>query len=113
MVISVYALWDFHVSCACYSDYLSKRDHESFNHLYEFLNIDEKIVYGTFNKICEKYINKDGEIRDLTLKRILKDYPFENKKVDNVKKRVILIDEVDVFFGSDFFNMCYSPVAQI
>ena len=73
----------------------------------------EKSIKEYSDEDCEKYINKDGEIRDLTLKRILKDYPFENKKVDNVKKRVILIDEVDVFFGSDFFNMCYSPVAQI
>ena len=49
IVISVFALWDFEVSCACYSQYLSERDFKSFKDLYQFLNINEKIFYGTFN----------------------------------------------------------------
>ena len=77
------------------------------------MNITDKIYYGTFNQISERYINKDGDIRELTLNRILKDSPIKTKNKDNVKKRVILIDEVDVFFSKEFFNMSYVPVAKI
>jgi preprotein translocase subunit SecA len=113
MVICVFAMWGFHVSCACYSDYLSKRDYKSFKHLFEFLNLQDNIFYGTFNQISENYINKDGDIRELTLSRILKDSPSMPKKEDRVKKRVIVIDEVDVFFSKEFFNASYCPVVKI
>lgn len=49
IVISVFALFDFEVSCACYSQYLSIRDFQQFNSLFQFLGIKDKIYYGTFN----------------------------------------------------------------
>ena len=51
---SVLALMGFEVSCACYSDYLSKRDYDSFLAIFESLCISKYIHYGAFNKICEK-----------------------------------------------------------
>ena len=69
------------------------------------------IFYGTFNQICEAYINKDGQIRDLFLSRILKN---SNIIVGNKKPevpRVLLIDEVDVFFSKEFYNKVYVPMA--
>jgi hypothetical protein len=41
------------------------------------LKIDDKIFYGTFNQISERYVNKDGDIRELTLNRILKNSPIK------------------------------------
>ena len=69
------------------------------------------IIYGTFNQICEAYINKDGQIRDLVLSRILKNSSIivGNKKPD--VPRVLLIDEVDVFFSKEFYNKVYVPMA--
>jgi hypothetical protein len=43
----------------------------------------------------------------------LKDSQLNVKPLPPVKKRVILIDEVDVFFSKDFYNKVYVPVAQI
>jgi hypothetical protein len=43
----------------------------------------------------------------------LKDSKLNVKALPPVKKRVILIDEVDVFFSKDFYNKVYVPVAQI
>ena len=71
IISSIFALWGSEVSCACYSEYLSKRDYQAFKQLFEFLEIDERIFYGTFNQICENYINKDGNIRDLVVSMIL------------------------------------------
>jgi preprotein translocase subunit SecA len=41
IVASIFALWGFEVSCACYSEYLSKRDYQAFSQLFEFFNIKE------------------------------------------------------------------------
>lgn len=46
------AIVGFDVKIACYSLYLSERDQESFRDIFEFLNISDKISYGTFNSIC-------------------------------------------------------------
>jgi len=39
VVSIIFALNDFEVKCACYSKYLSKRDFESFLHLFRFLDL--------------------------------------------------------------------------
>lgn len=31
------------------------------------LEVKDRIIYGTFDKISEKVINKDGNLRDMTL----------------------------------------------
>ncbi len=43
----------------------------------------------------------------------MKDSQLNVKPLPSAKKRVILIDEVDVFFSKDFYNKVYVPVAQI
>jgi hypothetical protein len=43
----------------------------------------------------------------------LNDTQLNVKPLPKAKKRVILIDEVDVFFSKDFYNRVYVPVAQI
>ena len=69
------------------------------------------IFYGTFNKICEKQINKDGKIRDLVLSHILKDNALIIGKKESEIPKILLIDEVDVFFSKEFYNKLYVPMA--
>jgi hypothetical protein len=59
----ILALYDIDVYCACYSDYLSKRDYKSFSNLFEKLGLVEKIHYGTFRELCERVINDKFDIR--------------------------------------------------
>lgn len=40
----ILALLGYDVSCACHSEYLSKRDQTAFQKLYEFLQVDEQII---------------------------------------------------------------------
>ena len=49
----VFALYGFEVSCACYSNYLSRRDYLAFEQLFKVLGLSESIKYGTFNELCE------------------------------------------------------------
>lgn len=59
----VLALLGFEVNCACYSEYLSKRDRVAFDKLFTMLGVDKVITYGTFDKLSERLINKKIDIR--------------------------------------------------
>jgi preprotein translocase subunit SecA len=50
--------------CACYSEYLSKRDFDDFKSLFQHLGVLEKVHYGTMEQLCESVINQRGSIRD-------------------------------------------------
>ncbi|EWS74476.1 helicase carboxy-terminal domain protein (macronuclear) [Tetrahymena thermophila SB210] len=107
-----YSLCGFSVKCACYSNQLSVRDYEEFSLLFEKLKIKDLILYGTFNKVCEEILNQRGDIREQVSSYILTDnIKYSNNS--NIKKQVLLIDEVDVFFSKDFFGNNYDIVAPI
>lgn len=59
------ALLDFEVYCVCYSQYLSDRDFNAFKALFDCFDLADKVVYGTFSKICENFINERGDLRAL------------------------------------------------
>ncbi|CAG9315944.1 unnamed protein product [Blepharisma stoltei] len=110
---SMLALLGFSVNCACYSEHLSNRDFEDFQPLYAALNIHPYIKYGTFNKLCEDDINSRGDIRAIVLDLI------QNGRCpslsDGVAERpkILLIDEVDVFFTKSFYGNMYRPLAKL
>ncbi|KAL4480832.1 hypothetical protein ABPG72_001701 [Tetrahymena utriculariae] len=109
------ALHEVDVYCACYSQYLSQRDYESFLKLFEILGVTQSIKYGSFSKICEYIINEQGDVRSLTTDYI--QYGFSDNNKNTIKKirnpRVLLVDEVDVFFQKDFYGNMYNPVARL
>ncbi|MDP3444454.1 MAG: hypothetical protein Q8T08_16470 [Ignavibacteria bacterium] len=63
IVSYVLAIFGFEVSIACYSDVLSQRDEKSFKMMTELLGFEKLIHYGTFNKLSERIINKEINIR--------------------------------------------------
>ena len=75
------AIVGFDVRCACYSMYLSERDGNTFNGLFDELDIDEKVRYGTFNNICEEILNKGQKNFKEEVKTMLLQKPdnFANK----------------------------------
>ncbi|ETO03803.1 hypothetical protein RFI_33599, partial [Reticulomyxa filosa] len=86
----------------------------SFEKLFNILGVIDHIHYGTFNKICERIINEEGDVRKLVENLILPNNDDE-KKADNfvrvTRSKILLIDEVDVFFNKDFYGNCYTPAA--
>ena len=105
------AIVGFNIRCACYSQYLSDRDQEKFQFLFEYLNISDKIVYSTFNSICEEILNVGKQdFKEQVAKMILhKPEGFFNKlfsffggvdfkKDSSDSPTILLIDEADVFF---------------
>ena len=131
----VLALVGFEVSCACYSSYLSDRDYESFEQLFVAFGVSNYIHYGTFDQLCEQVINSDGNVREMVENMILTrrrnnanhekkdDNNYENKHNNDDEKymyvgnnnrgKILLIDEVDVFFSKDFYGNNYTPAAKL
>ncbi|ETO30348.1 hypothetical protein RFI_06774, partial [Reticulomyxa filosa] len=108
------ALFGFDVSCASYSEYLSNRDFKSFEQLFNILGVIDHIHYGTFNKICERIINEGGDVRKLVENLILPDNEKKSNELERIiRSKILLIDEVDVFFNKDFYGSCYSPAATL
>ena len=98
----------YRVDVVCYSKYLSERDYNSFKHIFSAFKVDKKIVYGTFDDISNKMINEGGNIRELANSLI----KGEDNKVERKQKEpaILLIDEVDVFFGEQFYGETYNPI---
>ena len=106
----IFALLGFDVSCACYSEYLSRRDFNAFKSLFNTLNVASHIQYGTFNQLCENVINQNGDIRRIVEALVSGSSNINSKQKTN-RQKILLIDEVDVFFKKDFYGNIYTPSA--
>lgn len=107
---SVLALLGFEVNCACYSKYLSERDYEAFKGLFDILNISKYIQYGTFNRLCEAALNKNGDLRQVVRDMISKGVGEGAGIIQQSNRaKILLVDEVDVFFSKDFYGGLYTP----
>jgi len=113
-VVAIYfGLLGYDVYSICYSSYLSRRDYTDFVEIFEIFGIQDRIVYSTIKEMCEITINQTGSIRDLT-KSVIESAtkPVTRTKPPNPNS-ILLIDEVDVFFGSDFYGNTYNPATMV
>eukprot|EP01041_Mallomonas_annulata_P005337 gene5337-10675_t len=63
----------------------------------------------------ESGINSDGNIRELIIQRLFKSTTINmspSKKINVTTKRILLIDEVDVFFSKNLSDDSYNPIAE-
>jgi len=107
----ILSLLGFDVRCASYSEYLSHRDHSTLRSLFDSLDLLNHIQYNTFNKLCEDIINENCNIRQIVEQLICKDSQLNTmkKKEKNTRAKILLIDEVDVFFSREFYGNIYTP----
>lgn len=105
------SLLGFEVDVVCYSEYLTDRDKGSFKHLIDAFGLSRKIAYGTFKTISEKFINQRGSIREGVLSMISGEATDINQFANrcNIARRVLLVDEVDVFFDDSIYPSYYRP----
>ncbi|CAF0753965.1 unnamed protein product [Brachionus calyciflorus] len=107
-------LLGFEVYCVCYSKYLSDRDFDAFKELFDHLKLTEYIHYGTFYQVCELIINQHGLLRDIVSDFMFNNQIELNKNTSfNNRPKILLIDEVDVFFSKDFYGNDYKPVTNL
>jgi hypothetical protein len=84
--------------------------HRTFLPIFELLGIVDRIEYGTFNQVFENLINFNRNIRDL-VQNLVYDRKLDEFKNKIKPKRILLIDEVDVFLKDDFYGNIYRPAA--
>ena len=106
----ILALLGYEIDIVCYSEYLSNRDRASFERLFGRFGVSGRIQYGTFKDVCEKLLNKNGDVRQGVLAAMTGGPHGYDAFVRSAaaaqataKPRVLLIDEVDVFFHEDFY----------
>jgi hypothetical protein len=110
---AVLGLFGYDVHCVCYSEYLSARDHDSFSSLFNAFGLSNHVSYGTFNKMCEDVINEDGDVRGLVEGLIKNNTNSLSASRSFAREKILLIDEVDVFFNKDFYGNLYRPLARL
>jgi hypothetical protein len=111
----VFALLGFSVDCACYSEYLSRRDFDDFALMFSALGILDRISYNTFQRLCEDLVNSTGSVRDMVQDLLVGGATAvaQPARVAQANKgRVLLVDEVDVFL-SKFIGSPYLMQTQL
>ncbi len=108
---TILALVGFRISCVCYSQYLSARDYHSFKDLFLRFGVAEDIKYSTLAQMAGEFINEEGDIREYT-KAFIEGGRAKTTKVSK-QDRILLIDEVDIFFSRDFYGATYNPSVSI
>eukprot|EP01031_Cornospumella_fuschlensis_P024805 gene24805-29975_t len=131
----LFALLGFEVRCVCYSEYLSSRDYGDFKVLFAAFNCLPYISYSKITTFSEYSVARQGNIRQLTCDLILgktspgdgpkaiSDEELTDEELHNDEKPpttmrqnrelVLLVDEVDVFFGKDFYGQTYNQVTKL
>ncbi|KAK3239607.1 hypothetical protein CYMTET_50476 [Cymbomonas tetramitiformis] len=98
-------LLGFRVRCVCYSQYLSDRDCSLFKDLFLAFGVSRRIVYSTICQYsCAHVKEQRGDIYRLT-EALFRGGSLENRRPPSpVDEEILLVDEVDVFFGEDFYG---------
>ena len=110
---TVFALLGRSVDCVCYSTFLSQRDFSAFSSMFDAFQVRPYIQYGTFEQLCEKYINRHGDLRERVKSELLGSASTRMKEATLDRERILLIDEVDVFFSESFYGNSYNPCGTI
>ncbi|VEU39667.1 unnamed protein product [Pseudo-nitzschia multistriata] len=135
---TIFGLLGFQVRCICYSEYLSSRDFELFRDVFRHFDLLESIKYSKITTLSEETTAAKGNIREMTLSLINGNQCVDQKpmskttKISNSREadgkdsntssktmkksfveEIMLVDEVDVFFGSEFYGRTYNQVAEL
>ena len=111
----VFAMLGASVMCSCYSKYLSVRDQRDFVSLFRALRIEQRIEYGTFNELCESFLNEQCDLREKVCSMILCNATCiaQVSTIRSIRPKVLLIDEVDIFLSDKFYGGIYTPAVCV
>jgi preprotein translocase subunit SecA len=119
---ATFGLLGFRVRCVCYSEYLSNRDYELFRDVFDLFGLLPLIRYSKITTLSEDKTAAKGNIRGLTLSLLYGTLPNSRdvsrsheiqsedsdvvlgKRKKECSEEIMLVDEVDVFFGSEFYG---------
>ncbi|XP_058827721.1 uncharacterized protein LOC131687647 isoform X1 [Topomyia yanbarensis] len=118
LTAALLALTGHNIRIVCYNRGLVTRDQLDFQEFFVYFGVERDIIYGTFedmaNAVLTPVVNGEKKgLRELVTDLLLEGSHVRssNSAVD-LKKSVLLMDEVDVFFSRDFYGNNYAPVAN-
>lgn len=108
---SLFALLEFDVNVVCFNPYLSKRDEKLFAPLFDQLNIAHRVTYSGIMELVDS-CDTQGLLPRQTdyVRSFLEGKPKAKFEATKNTNKVLLIDEIDVFFGPNFFSKVESRV---
>ncbi len=129
----VLAKLGYQVDVVCYSEYLSVRDFESFTNIFKRLDVLEQIQYSDFTKLSNRILSAGEDVPNIrdtfqTLIRrtnVHQDTSLASRAVSqaaswvglgakkNKINKILLLDEVDVFFSDSFYGRLFRPSQDI
>ncbi len=104
-----FALLGKKVHIVCYNSYLSSRDAAVFAKVFKFFSESSSDFatpeFCTISGLYERFV-REGVLPNLRecVQKSAKNESFSSLSVHDKSNRVLLIDEVDVFFGQDFYG---------
>ena len=122
----MFALLGFRVRTVCYSEYLSDRDFRLFEDVFDRFGLCNYITYSKIMSFAEDATSAKGDIRSLTeslLRGTMLPPPGSSQGIvaasevhstshgrteAATRQEILLVDEVDVFFGSEFYGQTYN-----
>ena len=110
-----FAYFGYSVDVVCYNPFLSQRDWNLFKFVFGFFDTADRIHYCDIDSLINRAMDT-GAVPDLTevAEAIAQQRVFKpSKSPVDPSKRILLIDEVDVFFGENFYGQRYSSVHVI
>jgi hypothetical protein len=111
---AVLALIGFDCDIVCYSQELSRRDESAFAFLFKAFKINDHIRYDTFKKLSKFVLDSRGSVasrmEDVILGRAP---PAIAAGSASPRHSILLVDEVDVLFSSNFYGKSFDILAQL
>lgn len=129
----LFGLLGFRVRTVCYSEYLSERDHGLFRDIFAAFGVGNRVVYSKITALSEDTVAAKGDIRALTANMLRgKELgPLVGRSARSTaassgvaaaagsdaagspEEEILLADEVDVFFGPDYYGQTHNQVALL
>ena len=115
---TIFALLGFHVRCVCYSALLSSRDEKSFERTFADFGVASLVKYSQITTYSEDAVAAQGDIRSLTSRLLGADQVAPEREKAGALPRehsgeVLLIDEVDVLWGPEFYGKTHNQMLSI
>jgi energy-coupling factor transporter ATP-binding protein EcfA2 len=109
---TILALLGCNVDCICYSKYLSNRDYEDFIHIFELFGVTESIRYGNIQSLADSMLKTYWmSAESIVLGKSLRS--GDTSTMLDERPRILLVDEVDVFFGEEVLGESFRPRGKI
>uniref|UniRef100_A0A7S4GCW1 SecA DEAD-like N-terminal domain-containing protein n=1 Tax=Eutreptiella gymnastica TaxID=73025 RepID=A0A7S4GCW1_9EUGL len=110
LTAAIKAVHGFSVDVVCYSEYLTTRDFTDFKVFFKELGVEDRIRYMTFQQLCECHI---GELRKAAVDIVMTGATSVTDNPADRNQRILMIDEVDVFFTRRFYGNTYNAGALL